>query len=412
MYPDWTPAPDPLVAHRLPEGDDAPDGCELNERVNELPPGRATHETVRYLINAGLAAAAVGIGPRYACGSEWSDGSFFWAAMLAGLSGLTAAHFLAGSRLAHYWAVVTLAWVLLGAVLRVQARLPDARLGHPLTFPLAVAACGALAHLVSTQFVYYQAADLAHEWNVSAAWRADWGAFESGRPPARRPDLGGIPWATVALVPAAVLSWVGVAGWGVTGAAGYLVGLLLLAPAVWPRGTDPVACLAAGWHAVRVFLTYERRACLAPGAFRFPTRWLRPHARRFVAVLAVLTLVAVSTGTRLPASWPRPVVYPVAEQPAVAPEVVARPPMSRAEENHLDGLAGDYAARQHYLAVLRSRRAAADEKFRRAGESYARSTLVTVAACVLLPPAVAFGTLVFLFGPALAAGQRLSDRSS
>ena len=82
--------------------------------------------------------------------------------------------------------------------------------------------------------------------------------------------------------------------------------------------------------------------------------------------------------------------------------------MTRAEERHLDGLAGDHSARQEYLTVLRSRRAAAEENLRRAGESYARSALVTVAACLLLPPAVAFGTLVFLFGPALAAAHHLA----
>ena len=268
MYPDWTPAPDPLAAHRLPTGADAPDGCELNERVDELPPGRATHEAVRYLTNAALAAAAVGVGPRYLCGSAWPDGSYFWAAILAGLAGLaglTAAHFLVGRRLAHYWGVVTLAWVLVGAVLWLQAGLPDARLGHPLTFPVAVGACGALAHLVSTQFVHYQAADLAHEWDESAARRGDWAGFEAGRPPAHRPDLRAVSRATAALAPAVGLGWAGVAGWGAPGAVGYLVGLLLLAPAVWPRGADPAACLAAGWRAVRVFLTYERRACLARG---------------------------------------------------------------------------------------------------------------------------------------------------
>jgi hypothetical protein len=85
--------------------------------------------------------------------------------------------------------------------------------------------------------------------------------------------------------------------------------------------------------------------------------------------------------------------------------------MTPAEDRHYDRLAGDHAARERYLALLRSRRAAEQKNFRDAGENYDRSALVTVAAGVSLPPAVAFGTLVFLFGPALAAGQRLSDRS-
>lgn len=409
MYPDWNPAPDPLRPRHLPTGSESADWCELSERVDELPRRKATLMSIRYLANLILLGAFVGVFPRYASGTDWSDMRVIWLMVLAAKLAICFGHFLAGFHLLRYWLILTAIWILLGGVLGLQTEAPEARTGYLFLFPIAVGFASWLAFLVATQFAYYAAANLNNEWFVSDAWRCDWNAFADGRRPHHRVELPVMPRAVVAIAAAMLIGGI-FNEWTGFGAVWFLLVLLLIAPVFWPRGTDPIECLGAGWRAWEVFLTYERKPCLAPGAFRFPTRWLRPHARRVLALFTPIVLASVSVGTMLPAKWPQPASASFIERASGPHQTVASAPMTRVELDHYDRIAfrGEQEA---YLSFIRRRRGNEAEQFRVEQKNYTRTVLTTGVTCVLIPPAVVFGTLVFLFGPALAAYRRNLDGS-
>jgi hypothetical protein len=404
MNHDWNPSPDPLVTRHLPTGRESPDWCELSERINELPPSWATYETIRYFLLLSLSAAVIGVFPRYAFGTEWVDMPYFWLIVFAVKLVFCLVFYLSGSFRLRTWLTMTGMWVVFGGLLWMQSDAAGHSQGYFVLFPIAVGCSAWLAYLVSTQFAFYSAADLNNEWFVADEWRCNWIAFAKGTPPSGRPEFHSMPRLLVALGFAMgfgviVNEWVGF------GEAAFLVGLFLITPFFWTKGTDIVACLSSSWRAWEVFLTYERKPVSAPGVFRFPTRWLRPHLRRIVAVFTPLILVALSVATTLPAKWPIAPSYDFIERSMLPPNAGPRPPMTRIEEEHYNRIAflGEQEA---YLSLIRRRRAHEEAVFNRAQKNYTQEAVTTAVACVLIPPAVVFGTLVFLFGPVLAAYRR------
>lgn len=408
MYPNWNPTPNPLLTQHLPTGSESPDWCELSERVNELPRRTAILETIRYLLNLVLLAAVIGILPRSLMGHSPLEPRSIWLTILAIQLGVVFVHFLAGSRLLRYWVLLTGLWVVLGSVIGFQAEAPNGRIGYVILFPIAVSVSCVLAYFIATQFAYYAAANLNNEWFVSDAWRCEWSEFESGRHLSLRSELPQIHRALLGIVVAIAVGGFVNYGFGY-GPIIFLLVLVLLTPIFWTKDADPVECVSAAWRAVEVFLTYERRPCEAPGVFRFPTRSLRSHPRRLCAVLAALVLVAVTTGTMVPAKWPSPPVYDRPERAPLPPEVQPVPSMTRAELAHYDRIASVRGEQAKYLTLLRLRRTREASSFRDEEKKHSRTVLTTAVACVLTPPAVVFGTLVFLFGPALAAYRRNLD---
>lgn len=404
MNHDWNPSPDPLVARHLPTGGESADWCELSERINELPRGWATYETIRYVLILILFAAVIGVVPRYAFGTELADMPIVWLLVLAVQLGFCLVFYFMLSFQLRIWLRSTALWVLLGGLLWLQAEPADHSHGYFVLFPIAVGCSAWLAFLVSNQFAFYTAANLNNEWFVADTWRCEWMAFAAGASPKHRPEFRPMPQLLLALgfamgVGAIVNEWLGF------GEVGFLVALFSIAPYFWPNGTDVFDCISSSWRTWEVFLTYERKPCMAPGVFRFPTRWLRPHLRRVVAVFIPLILVALSVGTMLPAKWPQPPNHPFVERPSIAPDARPRPPMTHIELDHYDRIAvlGEQDA---YLAFIRHRRAHEEAAYRSEQKNYARMTVTTAVACVLISPAVVFGTLVFLFGPVLAAYHR------
>lgn len=404
MNHDWNPSPDPLFVRHLPTGCESPDWCELRERVNELPPRWARYETIRYFLLLILFAAVIGVFPRYAFGTEWVDMPYFWLMVFATKLAFCVVFYFLGSFQLRTWLAMTGMWVVFGGLLWIQSEAAGHSHGYLVMLPIAVGCSAWLAYLISTQFAFYTAADLNNEWFVADAWRCDWIAFAEGTLPKDRPEFRSMPQLLAVLGSAIGLGAI-VNEWMGLGEVAFLVGLFLITPFFWPKGTDIVDCVGSSWRAWEVFLTYERKRVLAPGVFRFPTRWLRPHLRRIVAVFMPLILVALSVGTMLPAKWPQPPNYTFVEQPLLPPGARTSPPMTRIERDHYDRIAF-LGEQDSYLSLIRSRRAQEEAVYQSEQKKYSQKIVTTAVACVLIPPAVVFGTLVFLFGPVLAAYRR------
>lgn len=409
MNHDWNPSPDPLVAHHLPTGRESADWCELSERINELAPGWATYETIRYTLILILFAGVIGVLPRYAFGTQMADMPALWLLVLAAKLGFSLVFYFVGSNRLRTWLVMTGLWVVFGALLWVQSEAVGHFHGYFILFPVAVGCSAWLAYLISTQFAFYSAADLNIEWFVADAWRCNWTSFAEGSPPKGRPEFRSMPRLVLALgvalgIGAIVSERSGFDEIGL-GEVAYLVTLFMLTPFFWPKDTDLLDCVLSSWRALAVFLTYERKPFIAPGVFRFPTRWLRPHLRRIVAVFVSLILVALSVGTALPSMWPQAPNYAFIERPSHPSDRRPKPPMTRIELDHYDRIA--YLGEQDsYLSFIRRRRAYEEAAFVREQKNYSQKAVTTAIGCVLIPPAVVFGTLVFLFGPVLAAYRR------
>ena len=412
MSLDWTPPVDPFDPARLPAEVRAAGRCELDELLVDLSPRQASAEAVRYLLHGALLAPLVGVLPRYLGGG---DERAVAAAHAAGLGVLLLAAFalyLRGAGQPRRWLLAAAGWLALVLGWRVQAEAADASDGYWLTFPLAVAACGAYAVLVAKQYAFCSTASLALGWRETAVLRGEWEAYEAGREAAA--EFTAARRAVPVLVAAVLAGWacLDLTGWTGAGAAGYLLALAVLSAPVWgAAGVTPAHALAAAWRAVRVFLTYNRSGCPAPGVFQLPTAWVRPHARRYALTLGLLAGGGLSLGTSVPARWPALPDYPVAGRPPLPPETDPRPPMTYAELDHLDRLEGP-TARADYLDLVRGRRAAESAAVVAAEKNLGETALTTAVACVLIPPALLLGTLAFLFGPALVAYDRASRGTS
>jgi len=83
--------------------------------------------------------------------------------------------------------------------------------------------------------------------------------------------------------------------------------------------------------------------------------------------------------------------------------------MTRSESAYFKRMASHPGEQEKFLAILLLRRNKEAAAFRDEEKKFYRTVLTTAIACVLTPPAVVFGTLMFLFGPALAAYHRNLD---
>ncbi len=198
------------------------------------------------------------------------------------------------------WAVRAVgAWV----VCFVPVLMPDQRFAYAVGFGTALFAACVVSHLVAEQYAAYLVANERIPFRTAETYRSYWQflpRFFGGVGP---PELRSYSWSYVVV---AVLFAV---GFKVTTRAGHtnypeFAGLLgactvgLLIPVAWFLMGGPWSFGQAAtrcWHALVVFLFYDRHQTTAAGVFRFPRRWLRPTWRRDRTLSAVflLTLTAV-----------------------------------------------------------------------------------------------------------------------
>lgn len=407
MSTDWNPSPDPLVIRHLPTGDESPDACELCERINELPRSWANYETIRYLVILILIASTAGSLPRYADGVALSGVPELWLLMLTVKIIFCVVLYLLGAIRLRFWLGITGLWILIGAALWIQTESALNLHGYLSLFVIAVGVSTCLSFLITNQYVFYAAASLNNEWYEADSWRCDWIGYCNGFPPNHRPEF--LPFMTglkaVALALAAGVVASSELGFGELA---FFFSLMAIVPFYWPKDTDPLECIGSCWRALEVFLTYERKPFAAPGVFRFPSRWLRPHKRRIVAVLVPLVMVSLSVGTFLPLRRPQLPNYDHPEKLANPRDFQTKPAMTQLERTYFETIPSPIQ-KADYLSFLELRRASELAIFQEEQKNYEKKVFTTVIACVLIPPAVVFGTLVFLFGPVLAVCRRNLD---
>lgn len=401
MSLDWTPPADPLDVKAVPA---AAEACELNERVDDLPPAAADAETARLLLQMLTLVPAVALLPRVAAGVAAADAHGLWLTAF-GLAAAAAYLAYVFGRPVRPFRIGLAGLVGLAAAWVLQTDVPGP-VGGLVTLLPAVTAGTFAAFAVAKQYTHYAAADLRLDWEVSDLVRREWRAFEDGTSGAV--EFRSARAALAALLPmllaadlSAVLLPLPLAVLG---------GLLAVAAAVWPAGTSPAAVARATWRAVRAFLTYGRTPSPAPGVFRLPTRWLRPHPARYGVVFAALGLLALSVGTAVPDRVPAPPAYdlPGAPPPPPAPDPV--PPRTRAEDARLVRTPAG-PARDRYVRVLAARRAAERSAHDAAVRRYWARVAAAAAGGLLLAPALLFALIAVPFGPALSAYDHALDRS-
>jgi hypothetical protein len=388
--------PDPLDVRRVAGLAE----CELNERVEAAGArGRAARLATAVAASVGVLAVLVRavfdtVGPDLV--AVW-QGTTLLGLLYVGyvwVSGLPALRSAAAT---------VAVWVAAGLFTWGQSLAPDpvraARWG--------VAAAGAVmlvaGHLATKQYVFFATANLDRPWEESLRWRADWAAlFRPGR-------TTGHP-----AVAAYRRAWLPVAagvagGWGLAASPlgpapgavlGYAAGLVGTAGLLWPRAAPVPAAWRAAGAAVRVFLTYQTTPQHAPGLFRLPTRWLRPHpARLTVAVLALLPLAWAAAD--LPPVYVPPHLTSYRMHPRGA-EAVRLTGMTDEEYAFLFGLSHP-DDREDYSELLFARRRAELDLEREGRREYERRLVTALVAACTVPPGMFLLTLAAAAGPLLAA---------
>jgi hypothetical protein len=379
------------------DGNLAVDTCELNERLDPIGPlafRQTKVEAVRTIAAVSITAAVLGLVPRLVIGTFGPLALDVPLWLAAGFVGLTACHFLTGSRFAAHYLGVSLTMTILWTAARVQATLVTGLAGYETLFAAGLLATAALSHLVAKQYVFYTAANILNDWSTGNICRRAWDELEQGWSANKTPEVAAYHRAALALLPAFAVGLL-FARVGYYGALGYLLALSAMTPFVWPSGASVGRASVACAHAARVFLTYDRAGAKAPGFFRFPTVWLRAWRWRGISALIVFTLLSASVAVELPPTHP-------AQAHPLLPYDPACPAVTDDERDFVAGLS-DSEELAAYCQVLKDRR---HEEERIRGEiqaAYDRTLLHTAVASLLVPLLVVAATFVFLTGPVLQA---------
>lgn len=386
--------PDPLDVGRVR---DLPE-CELNERVEPAGAGgRAARLGVALAVGVGAGATVA----RVAFDPIDGEVAAAWRVVLVLGALYVGTAWVFHPPLVRPAATVLAAWAFAGLFAWGQGFVVGPGPTVRVTLACGAALALGVGHLVAGQYVFFATANMARPWPQSLRWRAYWAAAARFRAVPGRPAVS-------AYRRAALPVGVGVAcGWALSGSrlgpltgalAGYAAGVAGTAGLLWPRGVSPPDAVRAALAAVRVFLAYQPTPTPAPGVFRLPTRWLRPHAARLtLGGLALLPLAWAAADLPTVYNAPLLTVYRSFNGTGSGRES----PVTAAESEFFDSLPPD--DRDEYVRVLVARRAAEARLEALTRREYNRALLTAAAAGSVLPAAVFLLTFVATAGPLLAA---------